>query len=64
MFSSTYYQVTVLLQSLGIAVISQWEKDEMREALKGLKKTMDDLDRSNKADVQKRVRERGEPGLG
>uniref|UniRef100_A0AAY5KF92 Alanine--tRNA ligase n=1 Tax=Esox lucius TaxID=8010 RepID=A0AAY5KF92_ESOLU len=46
----------VLLQSLGMAVISQWQKDEMREALKGLKKTMDDLDRASKADVQKRVR--------
>jgi len=27
----------------------------MRETLKGLKKTMDDLDRASKADVQKRV---------
>lgn len=38
-------------------MISQWQKDEMRETLKGLKKIMDDLDRSSKADVQKRVRE-------
>ncbi|KAJ3596783.1 hypothetical protein NHX12_003184 [Muraenolepis orangiensis] len=41
--------------SLGTAVTSQWQKDDMREALKGLKKTMDDLDRASKADVQKRV---------
>lgn len=48
-----------------MAVISQWQKDKMREALKGLKKTMDDLDRASKADVQKRVRERGQTwGLG
>lgn len=49
-----------MLQFLGMAVISQWQKDKMREALKGLKKTMDDLDRASKADVQKRVRERGQ----
>lgn len=30
----------------------------MREALKGLKKVMDDLDRSYKADIQKRVLEK------
>lgn len=46
-----------MFQTLGTAVISQWQKDEMRETLKGLKKVMDDLDRSSKADVQKRVRE-------
>lgn len=46
-----------MFQTLGTAVISQWQKDEMRETLKGLKKIMDDLDRSSKADVQKRVRE-------
>lgn len=37
-------------------MISQWQKDEMRDSLKGLKKIMDDLDRASKADVQKRVR--------
>lgn len=46
------------LQSIGTAVISQWQKDEMRENLKGLKKTMDDLDRNYKADIQKRVLEK------
>lgn len=46
------------LQSIGTAVISQWQKDEMRETLKGLKKTMDDLDRNYKADIQKRVLEK------
>lgn len=30
----------------------------MRETLKSLKKTMDDLDRSYKADIQKRVLEK------
>lgn len=30
----------------------------MRETLKGLKKVMDDLDRSYKADIQKRVLEK------
>lgn len=48
----------VPLQSVGTAVISQWRKDEMREAVKGLKKVMDDLDRSYKADIQKRVLEK------
>uniref|UniRef100_A0AAQ4P3T1 Alanine--tRNA ligase n=1 Tax=Gasterosteus aculeatus aculeatus TaxID=481459 RepID=A0AAQ4P3T1_GASAC len=43
---------------IGTAVISQWKKDEMRESLKGLKKTMDDLDRNYKADIQKRVLEK------
>uniref|UniRef100_A0A8C9WGT0 alanine--tRNA ligase n=1 Tax=Scleropages formosus TaxID=113540 RepID=A0A8C9WGT0_SCLFO len=43
---------------MGLEPISQWQKDEMREALKGLKKTMDDLDRASKADVQKRVLEK------
>ncbi|KAJ8398601.1 hypothetical protein AAFF_G00421290 [Aldrovandia affinis] len=47
-----------MTESLGTAVISQWQKDEMRDTLKGLKKTMDDLDRASKADVQKRVLEK------
>lgn len=42
-------------QALATAVIPQWQKDEFRENLKSLKKIMDDLDRANKADVQKRV---------
>lgn len=46
------------LQLIGTAVISQWRKDEMRENLKSLKKIMDDLDRSYKADIQKRVLEK------
>uniref|UniRef100_A0A667XY47 Alanine--tRNA ligase n=1 Tax=Myripristis murdjan TaxID=586833 RepID=A0A667XY47_9TELE len=40
------------------AMIAQWQKDEMRDTLKSLKKTMDDLDRACKADVQKRVLEK------
>ncbi|KAK3548442.1 hypothetical protein QTP70_013131 [Hemibagrus guttatus] len=51
-------EIADLNESLGTAVISQWQKDEMRETLKGLKKIMDDLDRSSKADVQKRVLEK------
>lgn len=47
---------SVLSQTLATAVISQWQKDELREHLKTLKKTMDDLDRAGKADIQKRVR--------
>uniref|UniRef100_A0A4W4FZE8 Alanine--tRNA ligase n=1 Tax=Electrophorus electricus TaxID=8005 RepID=A0A4W4FZE8_ELEEL len=48
-------EIADLTETLGTAVVSQWQKDEMRETLKGLKKIMDDLDRSSKADVQKRV---------
>lgn len=51
-------EIADMTESLGTAVISQWQKDEMREALKGLKKTMDDLDRACKAEVQKRVLEK------
>ncbi|KAI1890024.1 hypothetical protein AGOR_G00168960 [Albula goreensis] len=51
-------EIADMTESLGMAVTSQWQKDEMRETLKGLKKTMDDLDRASKADVQKRVLEK------
>uniref|UniRef100_A0AAQ6IS04 Alanine--tRNA ligase n=1 Tax=Anabas testudineus TaxID=64144 RepID=A0AAQ6IS04_ANATE len=51
-------EIADMTESIGTAVISQWQKDEMRETLKGLKKTMDDLDRSYKADIQKRVLEK------
>lgn len=51
-------EIADMTETLGMAVISQWQKDEMRESLKGLKKTMDDLDRASKADVQKRVLEK------
>ncbi|KAJ8281193.1 hypothetical protein GJAV_G00064570 [Gymnothorax javanicus] len=51
-------EIADMTETLGTAVISQWQKDEMRETLKGLKKTMDDLDRAHKADVQKRVLEK------
>ncbi|XP_044050161.1 alanine--tRNA ligase, cytoplasmic [Siniperca chuatsi] len=47
-----------MTELIGTAVISQWRKDEMRDTLKGLKKTMDDLDRTYKADIQKRVLEK------
>ncbi|KAK7152060.1 hypothetical protein R3I94_008408 [Phoxinus phoxinus] len=51
-------EIADMTESLGTAVISQWQKDEMRDSLKGLKKIMDDLDRASKADVQKRVLEK------
>ncbi|KAF3689123.1 Alanine--tRNA ligase, cytoplasmic [Channa argus] len=51
-------EIADMTESIGTAVISQWQKDDMRETLKGLKKTMDDLDRSYKADIQKRVLEK------
>lgn len=35
---------TPVLQTLATAVIPQWQKDELREAVKALKKVMDDLD--------------------
>ncbi|PIO27846.1 hypothetical protein AB205_0056580, partial [Aquarana catesbeiana] len=49
-------EIADLSETLATAVISQWQKDELREHLKALKKTMDDLDRAGKADIQKRVR--------
>lgn len=51
-------EIADMTESIGTAVISQWQKDEMRETLKSLKKTMDDLDRNYKADIQKRVLEK------
>lgn len=51
-------EIADMTESIGTAVISQWRKDEMRETLKGLKKIMDDLDRTYKADIQKRVLEK------
>ncbi|KAK7891915.1 hypothetical protein WMY93_023878 [Mugilogobius chulae] len=51
-------EIADMTESIGTAVISQWQKDEMRETLKGLKKIMDDLDRNYKADIQKRVLEK------
>ncbi|XP_033896081.1 alanine--tRNA ligase, cytoplasmic-like [Acipenser ruthenus] len=51
-------EIADLTEAIGTAVIPQWQKDEMRESLKALKKTMDDLDRASKGDVQKRVLEK------
>ncbi|KAL2762157.1 alanine--tRNA ligase, cytoplasmic [Daubentonia madagascariensis] len=51
-------EIADLGESLATAVIPQWQKDKLRENLKSLKKTMDDLDRASKADVQKRVLEK------
>lgn len=51
-------EIADLSETLATAVISQWQKDELREHLKALKKTMDDLDRAGKADIQKRVLEK------
>ncbi|KAM4614387.1 alanine--tRNA ligase, cytoplasmic [Discoglossus pictus] len=51
-------EISDLGETLATAVISQWQKDELREHLKALKKIMDDLDRAYKADIQKRVLDR------
>uniref|UniRef100_A0A7M4DVD4 Alanine--tRNA ligase n=1 Tax=Crocodylus porosus TaxID=8502 RepID=A0A7M4DVD4_CROPO len=51
-------EIADLSETLATAVIPQWQKDELREALKVLKKVMDDLDRASKADIQKRVLEK------
>ncbi|NXK47545.1 SYAC protein, partial [Chauna torquata] len=51
-------EITDLSETLATAVIPQWQKDELREAVKALKKVMDDLDRASKADIQKRVLEK------
>uniref|UniRef100_A0A8V0ZLN3 Alanine--tRNA ligase n=1 Tax=Gallus gallus TaxID=9031 RepID=A0A8V0ZLN3_CHICK len=51
-------EITDLSEMLATAVIPQWQKDELREAVKALKKVMDDLDRASKADIQKRVLEK------
>ncbi|NP_001121342.1 alanyl-tRNA synthetase 1 L homeolog [Xenopus laevis] len=50
-------EIADLSENLATVVIAQWQKDVLREQLKTLKKTMDDLDRASKADVQKRVLE-------
>ncbi|NXU78873.1 SYAC protein, partial [Oreotrochilus melanogaster] len=51
-------EITDLSETVATAVIPQWQKDELREAVKALKKVMDDLDRASKADIQKRVLEK------
>ncbi|XP_074957958.1 alanine--tRNA ligase, cytoplasmic [Phalacrocorax aristotelis] len=51
-------EIADLSETLATAVIPQWQKDELREAVKALKKVMDDLDRASKADIQKRVLEK------
>ncbi|KAM9269188.1 alanine--tRNA ligase, cytoplasmic [Cariama cristata] len=51
-------EITDLSETLATAVIPQWQKDELREAVKALKKIMDDLDRASKSDIQKRVLEK------
>ncbi|KFP79842.1 Alanine--tRNA ligase, cytoplasmic [Acanthisitta chloris] len=51
-------EIADLGETLATAVIPQWQKDELREAVKALKKVMDDLDRASKADIQKRVLEK------
>nr|XP_028596219.1 alanine--tRNA ligase, cytoplasmic [Podarcis muralis] len=52
------HEIADLGEVLATTVIPQWQKDELREALKALKKVMDDLDRACKADIQKRVLEK------
>jgi alanyl-tRNA synthetase len=43
--------ITDLTEEISAAQISYWKKDEMRNALKALKKKIDDKDRERKAAV-------------
>lgn len=54
----TQKEIADLTEMIGIAVIPQWQKDELRDKLKSLKKIMDDLDRASKAELLKKVREK------
>ncbi|XP_078067269.1 alanine--tRNA ligase, cytoplasmic [Mustelus asterias] len=51
-------EIADLTETISAAVIPQWQKDELRDKLKLLKKSMDDLDRARKADLLKKVREK------
>ncbi|XP_038663045.1 alanine--tRNA ligase, cytoplasmic isoform X1 [Scyliorhinus canicula] len=51
-------EIADLTEMISAAVIPQWQKDELRDKLKSLKKLMDDLDRASKADLLKKVREK------
>ncbi|XP_067905904.1 alanine--tRNA ligase, cytoplasmic [Heterodontus francisci] len=51
-------EIADLTEMIGTAVIPQWQKDELRDKLKSLKKVMDDLDRASKGDLLKKVREK------
>ncbi|XP_032813749.1 alanine--tRNA ligase, cytoplasmic [Petromyzon marinus] len=51
-------EIADLVEVLGPATIPQWRKDKLRENLTALKRTMDDLDRASKADLQKKVLEK------
>ncbi|XP_020369373.1 alanine--tRNA ligase, cytoplasmic isoform X1 [Rhincodon typus] len=51
-------EIADLTEMISAAVIPQWQKDELRDKLKSLKKIMDDLDRASKADLLKKVREK------
>lgn len=45
-------QIVELTEEISQSSISYWKKDELRTDLKNLKKKLDDLDRSNKAQAQ------------
>ncbi|XP_065300214.1 alanine--tRNA ligase, cytoplasmic [Dermacentor albipictus] len=45
-------QIVELTEEISQSSISYWKKDELRTELKNLKKKLDDLDRSNKAQAQ------------
>ncbi|XP_067853739.1 alanine--tRNA ligase, cytoplasmic isoform X2 [Heptranchias perlo] len=51
-------EIADLTETISTAVIPQWQKDELRDKLKSIKKVMDDLDRAGKADLLKKVREK------
>lgn len=47
-----YYYIYKVLSA---AVISQWRKDELREKLKSVKKSIDDTDKAAKAALMQKV---------
>uniref|UniRef100_UPI00358FAF3E alanine--tRNA ligase, cytoplasmic isoform X1 n=2 Tax=Myxine glutinosa TaxID=7769 RepID=UPI00358FAF3E len=57
-------EIAEQVELLGPAVIPQWRKDALREQLQRLKKSMDDLDRANKANLQKKVLDRTRQVIG
>ncbi|XP_078608901.1 alanine--tRNA ligase, cytoplasmic-like isoform X2 [Branchiostoma floridae x Branchiostoma japonicum] len=47
--------IVELLERIAVAVVPQWQKDEMREGLNALKKKIIDLEKAAKADIVKTV---------
>ena len=53
-------EITDFTEELGIAPIAQWKKDEMRNTASKLKKSIDNVERSAKADVTKAALQQAE----